>query len=150
MENLFKYIKVSDINPSLKIYYSDPETDAEETRILSSDDELVTTEDEQEENEQYEQLRRRFVLSELKGNKFQNENTRLQSKLIEAENIVISLKHQIEDLENENIDLEKEIKKLKKENIEKVEKINLGTNKKIIFSGILGFVGGIIICYVTK
>lgn len=149
MENLFKYIKVSDINPSLKIYHSDPETDAEESRLLS-DDELISTEDEQEESHgQYEQIRRRFILSQLKVNKFQNENTRLQSKLMETEQIVITIKNEMEDLDFENEELEQELKKILEElkiNKEKVKK----NNNKIIYAGIIGFIGGVIVTYITK
>lgn len=151
MENIFKYIKVSDINPSLKIYHSDPETDAEETRLLSSDDELLSTEDERDEyNEQYENLRRRFVLSEIKCNKFQNENTRLHSKLIEKEQIIISIRNEMDDLEIEKEKLLKDIIDLKNEtDINKKEKENYN-NKKIVFAGFIGFVGGIIVCYISK
>ena len=147
MENLFKYIKVSDINPTLKIYYSDTETDGEENnRLLSSDDELLTTEDENEKDFEYEQMRRKYVFSELKTNNLIIENNKLKSKLIDIEEIINSIKNEINDLEIEKTESIQIINKLKNEKKEILE----NNQKKFLLTSIFGVFSGFIICYISK
>lgn len=149
MNNLFKYIKVTDINPSLKLYEqpSDPETDAEE-RYLSSEDDLVTTDDEQD--REYDHIRRQFVLSEIRCNKLTKENNLLKLQIEEKQGIIISEENKRSNLEYEIEELNKELNK----KINEIIKLNVENknnfNKKIFFSGILGFTSGIIVCYFIK
>ena len=68
---------------------------------------------------------------------------------METEQIVITIKNEMEDLDFENEELEQELKKILEElkiNKEKVKK----NNNKIIYAGIIGFIGGVIVTYITK
>lgn len=129
MDNIFRYIKINDINPSLRIYHSDTETDAEENlRLLSSEDEIQTTDDEKYD----EEMRRDIVLSEIDNLK--NENYKINKKLVEAEEILIE---KTNDNEKLIITIEQLEKKIKQKDFELLE--NAKTNKKNI----------IITCFIT-
>ena len=141
MNNIFKYIKVTDINPNFKFYHSDSETDAEEQR-LSSDDDIPDTDT--EDSYKYDEIRKQYLISEMKLKRIIKEKEKLNDILTEQENIIFTIKNNSDDLENE-------INELVEENFNlKQKKINDNNNKIAIFSTISCVTGLMIGLFINK
>ena len=105
MENIFKYIKIKDINPTLRINeeVEDSETDAEIPTISDSEDNYTSDEGGFNNYNYYiSVLRKRNVLYEIKINKLEFKNKELNQIIIDKEKIISNLKTIKSKIKEEN------------------------------------------------